>query len=168
MPEVVPRQFRISGEFNPDDETSLDELKSIEPRTFEVWNNPISLSDPMGIFLTDPKTQITPLHKSILSFGQCFQGCGRGQLPPANQKADGQNRNFRKYAASPGYHGEHKPAFWPLPFWAIFIIWQSRTVAIPDPRFVSRTTKATSARFSLSRKNNVLLHGFPVSAPGVR
>ncbi len=47
MPEGVPRQFRISGEFQSVMmKPSLDELKSIEPRTFEVWINPISLSDP--------------------------------------------------------------------------------------------------------------------------
>ena len=51
MPEGVPRQFRISGEFQPVMmKPSLDELKSIEPRTFEVWINPISLSDPKGNF----------------------------------------------------------------------------------------------------------------------
>ena len=51
MPEGVPWQFRISGEFQPVMmKPSLDELKSIESSTFEVWNNPISLSDPMGNF----------------------------------------------------------------------------------------------------------------------
>ncbi len=51
MPEGLPRQFRISGDFEQVMmKPYLDELKSIEPRTFEVFTNPISLSDPMGNF----------------------------------------------------------------------------------------------------------------------